>query len=465
MQETTKLRQTLTLFQVVFLGLAWMTPMIYFSVYGIAYETSHGMLTQAYITAFVAIFFTAYSYGVMSKAHPTSGSAYVYAKKAIHPYVGFLVGWALLLDYLFSPIIACLMFGIYIHAQFPAVPPSVCIIALNIILAVVNIKGINFSAHISKIFVLIQIVFIAVFCTVLVIQLWDSSGPMPSVLQTDVPLPVILTGASIICFSFLGFDSVTTMAEETINAKKNIPRAIMIIILVAIALYMGPSVLTQMAFPGMTFTDVDSAGFELVKLVGGTALSSVFITVLIMAIFTQGLSSTTTVSRLLYVMGRESILPKRIFSYVHPKYKTPALNIILVSAVSLLALVISLDMAVKFVNFGALTGFIFVNLSVIAEKYIREKRRSFNGTLMYLVFPLVGAAFIGWLLSLLDSNALTIGMIWVGLGVVYYAYRSHRLRAGADRPEAAPSGLVSMQSRNARPQREAEAALSVNKYP
>lgn len=435
MPTQTKLRQSLTLYQVVFLGLAWMTPMIYFSVYGIAYETSHGMLVQAYALAFIAIFFTAYSYGIMAKSHPTSGSAYVYAKKTLHPYIGYLVGWALLLDYLFSPIIACLMFGIYVHAQFPSIPSWLCIVVLNAALAVVNLLGINFSAQLSKVFVLIQMLFIAVFCTVLGIRLLGSDQPVHSVFQTDVPLPVLLSGASIICFSFLGFDSVTTMSEETINAKKTIPRAIMMIILVAIVLYMGPSILTQMSFSGMTFANVDAAGFELVQKIGGTLLSSVFITVLIMAIFTQGLSSMTTVSRLLYVMGRDSILPKRQFAYVHPKYKTPAFNIILVTLVSLLALVISLDMAVKFVNFGALTAFIFVNLSVIAQKFVREKRRSLKQTLLYLVFPLVGAGFIGWLLSLLDANALTVGLIWIGFGIAYHRYRN---RGRADNRTALP---------------------------
>ena len=97
MTNEVTLRKSLSLYQVVYMGLAWMTPMIYFSIYGIAYENAHGMLTQAYLLAFIAIFFTAYSYGVMSKVFPTSGSAYTYTKKSIHPYLGFLVGWALLL--------------------------------------------------------------------------------------------------------------------------------------------------------------------------------------------------------------------------------------------------------------------------------------------------------------------------------------------------------------------------------
>ena len=121
MTNEVELRKSLTLFQVVFLGLAWMTPMIYFPYTGSLTRLTWNVNASLSL-AFLAIVFTAYSYGVMARVFPASGSAYTYAKKSIHPYLGFLVGWALLLDYLFSPIIACLTFGIYIHAQFPSIP-------------------------------------------------------------------------------------------------------------------------------------------------------------------------------------------------------------------------------------------------------------------------------------------------------------------------------------------------------
>ncbi|WP_171646022.1 APC family permease [Paenibacillus phytorum] len=425
MKSEVTLRKSLNLSQVVYMGLAWMTPMIYFSIYGIAYENAHGMLTQAYLLAFVAIFFTAYSYGVMSKSFPTSGSAYTYTKKSIHPYLGFLVGWALLLDYFFSPIIACLTFGIYLHAQFPSIPAYVWIIGLNIVLGIVNIIGIKFSANISKLFVWIQILFIAVFCLFLFRNITGDVHPLHPFL---LPFSTILAGASMICFSFLGFDTVTTMSEETKNSEKTIPRAIMIIIIAASILYLVPSFLTQLVYPQLTFVNIDSAGFEVVKLVGGAALSSVFITVLILAIFTQGLSSVTSVSRLLFVMGRDSILPKRVFGSLHPKFNTPVTNIVIVSVVSLLALVISLDNAVKFVNFGALTAFFFVNISVIAQKYIKDKQRSPKQTFLYLILPLIGAGFIGYLLSLLDKDALWMGGVWLLAGIVYHLIRKRSAR-------------------------------------
>jgi putrescine importer len=130
----------------------------------------------------------------------------------------------------------------------------------------------------------------------------------------------------------------------------------------------------------------------------------------------------------MYVLGRDSILPKKFFGSLHPKFRTPVNNIILVSIISLLALVISLDMAVKFVSFGALTSFAFVNISVIVECFIKRKQRSLKQTFQYLIFPLIGASFIIWLITLLDTQALLLGCVWLVFGVTYYLIRTRKTR-------------------------------------
>jgi len=429
MKENATLAKSLTLYQVVFLGLAWMTPMIYFTVYGVAFQASEGMLVAAYMVAFLAIFFTAYSYSMMAKAYPISGSAYTYTKKAINPQIGFLVGWALLLDYIFSPIIACLTFGIFLNAQFPAIPVYVWIILLNIILAYVNIIGIKSAANVSGFSVLFQIIFIIFFCAFIIKDLLGGAGEgtlisMQPFFNPEIPLSAIFAGAALICFCFLGFDAVTTMAEETINPTKTIPRAIFMIVCIAAVLYISISYFSKLAYPAFSFQNPDTASLDLVRLVGGNLLSSVFIAVLIVAIFTQGVSSVTSVSRFLYALGRESVLPNKIFGYVHPRFQTPVINIIIVSIISLLALFINLDTAVTFVSFGALAAFTFVNLSVIAHYYVRNGRRSFKQTFLYLIFPLIGAGFIGWLLTLLDKQTLLTGAIWMGIGFVFLLYKT-----------------------------------------
>ena len=137
-------------------------------------------------------------------------------------------------------------------------------------------------------------------------------------------------------------------------------------------MYFATAYLIQQMYPSFTFTHMDAAGFELMQIIGGGTLASIFTFVVIFSVLAQGMSSMTTVSRLLFVMGRSSLLPRK-FSSVHPKFRTPVFNIVLVSVISLAALFISLETAIMFVSFGALTAFLFVNLSVICHYIIREK--------------------------------------------------------------------------------------------
>lgn len=427
--QPTEFIKSLNTFGIVFLGLAWMTPMIFFTVYGVAFEAAGGMLAAAYVVAFIAIFFTAYSYSRMVKAYPISGSAYTYTKKAINPKMGFLVGWALLLDYIFSPIIACLTFGLFLNAQFPSIPVYVWIILLNLILAFVNIIGIKSVARVSGFSVIFQIIFILFFCTFVAKDIIIGGDGMAlfslqPFFSSDFSISTVFSGAALICFCFLGFDAVTTMAEETVNPRKTIPKAIFMIVCIAAVLYITISYLTQIAYPNFTFVNVETASFEMIQMVGGNLLSALFTTVLIVATFTQGVSSVTSVTRFLFALGRESVLPNKVFGYLHPKYKTPVLNIVFVTIISFFSIAIDLDTAVTFVSFGALTAFTFVNLSVIAHYYVRNKRRSVKETFLYLIFPLIGACFIGWLLTLLEKQTLLIGVAWIVVGFVYMGIRT-----------------------------------------
>lgn len=424
------LKRSLSLSHVVTMGLAWMSPMIFFTSFGVLHEGSSGMLLAAYMLAFVAIVFTAASYGQMARAFPVAGSAYTYVSKAMNPWLGFFVGWAVLLDYLFSCIIAVLMFGINLNAQFPSVPSAVWIVLLTVVVMIINIVGIKTSANVSKVFVLMQILFIAGFCALLVyraLQGGVTAGLNPFVSE-GVSFSSILAGASLVCFSFLGFDSITTMAAETKEPKKTIPRAIMVIVLLAGAMYFATAYLIQQMYPAFTFGNVDSAGFELMQAIGGPALASVFTFVIIFSILSQGMSSMTTVTRLLFVMGRTSLLPRR-FGSVHPRFRTPVFNILLASVISLSALFVSLETAIKFVNFGALTAFLFVNLSVIFHYIVREKRRAPKDLLLRLLCPLLGAGFVLYLITLLDLSSLLLGGGWLLAGLVVYAVKRSKLAA------------------------------------
>ena len=134
----------------------------------------------------------------------------------------------------------------------------------------------------------------------------------------------VLAAASILCLSFLGFDAVTTLSEETIDSKRNIPRAILLVTLLGGGLFIFVSYIAYMVFPNYeTFVNPDSAAFEVAAFIGGNVFSAVFLAGMITATFASGLSSHASVARLLYAMGRDNVIPRSVFGFIHSRFQTP----------------------------------------------------------------------------------------------------------------------------------------------
>lgn len=227
----TTLKRALGLPSLVLFGLAYMVPLTVFTTYGIVTTETKGHLPAAYVITLAAMLFTAYSYASMVRAYPQAGSAYTYTQKSFGPHLGFMTGWSLLLDYLFLPMINYMVIGIYMAAQFPAVPAWVWIVASIILVTVLNILGITLVAKMNFILIAVQVVFIVVFIA-LSIRHVVSSSASPSLLapfiSSDMSLSNVVAGSAILCLSFLGFDAVSTLSEEAKDARKTIPRAIII---------------------------------------------------------------------------------------------------------------------------------------------------------------------------------------------------------------------------------------------
>ncbi|MGW0947803.1 APC family permease [Streptomyces sp. NPDC002623] len=229
-------------------------------------------------------------------------------------------------------------------------------------------------------------------------------------------------------YSFLGFDAVTTLTEETVDPKRTMPRAILLIALIGGAIFVTVAYAAQLDHPGARFDDEGSAAFEIAKSIGGDLFSSVFLAGLVVAQFASGIAAQASASRLLFAMGRDGALPRTFFARVHPRYRTPALNILLTGAIGLIALRLDVATSTSFINFGAFVAFTFVNVAVIAP-YLRMRRDGERpNPLTYAVAPAIGAAVDLYLLYNLDGAALTLGVVWLGLGVVYLAYLTRMFR-------------------------------------
>ncbi|RJS59361.1 APC family permease [Bacillus sp. PK3_68] len=423
--DSPTLKRSLTLVHVVFFGLAFMAPKTFFATYGVAVHSTNGMMPTAYAIALVAMLFTAYSYVQLVKAFPTAGAAYTFTQKSISPHIGFIVGWTIIIDYMFSPMISALIVGISLKAYFPSIPIVVWIILFIAVITTVNILGIKLAAKLNIYMLLLQILLFVLFFILSIKGLLEGKGA--GTLFSTVPfydpgvsVPTLLSVVPILCFSFLGFDAVTTLSEETKNPKKTLPKAIYLVTLIGGFLFITGSYFAQLIFPEFqSFKDPESAYLEIAIYVGGSLFVSFFIAVGLTSTTASAVASGTSASRILYAMGRENVLPKKLFGYVSPKYHTPVLNILLIGAVALSALFINLTTAVSFVSFGALFAFFFVNLSVIAHYFFRERKRSFKGTVQYLIIPLIGAALIGLFFIKLDQHSLLLGGAWLFIGFIY----------------------------------------------
>ncbi|WP_085684543.1 MULTISPECIES: APC family permease [unclassified Pseudomonas] len=420
-----RLQRTLSLGSVVLFGIAYMTPIIVLGTFGILAQSTAGMVPAAYLAALVAMFFTAMSYGRMAAAFPVAGSAYSYVRKAISPKLGFIAGWAVLLDYLFLPMAIWLIGAAYLASAFPSIPQWIWVLAFIGITSAINIIGLKLANGINALLMLVQFLVLVAFVALCVHYVGgDASTPLWSIkpfFNGDMQMPLIMSGAAIACYSFLGFDAVSTLTEETRDPRRTIPRAIMLITLIGGLIFVGVSYFVQIAHPSFQFDSVDSAAYEIARNIGGDLFVSIFLIGLIVGQFASGLSAQASGSRLLFAMGRDGVLPKSFFGTLHERFGTPVNSILLCAVVALLALKLDVTTSTSFINFGAFLAFSLVNLSVIFHYWIGGEKKGLRELILFLIFPFIGLAADLWLMVSLDHLAVYLGLSWLAIGVVYLA--------------------------------------------
>ena len=419
---TASFDRTLGLRSLVLFGLAYLTPMIVLGIFGVIATASQGASASAYLIALIAMLFTAASYGRLSARFPVSGSAYTYVAEAIDGRVGFLVGWAVLLDYLFLPMVIWLIGASYLNVAVPGVPSFVWIIAFALVTSVLNIVGIKVADRVNFVLMAFQFLVIGCFVALSIGHVLSGGGTgtlVSSVPFTgpDAPIEAVIGAAAIAAYSFLGFDAVTTLTEETREPAKTMPRAILLIALIGGLIFIVVTYFTQLVHPGGEFADEASAASEIARIIGGDLFTSLFIAGLIIAQFTSGLAAQASGSRLLYAMGRDGALPRRVFGVLHRTFKTPIWSICIVGVVGAIAMFMDVSTSTSFVNFGAFIAFAMVNVSVIVLA-VRKRDQEPIHLLRDVIFPTIGALVIIGLLTQLDSHALVIGGIWVTIGLI-----------------------------------------------
>lgn len=427
---TPHLKRVLTLPSLVLFGIVYMVPLTVFSTYGIVTEETGGRLPLAYLVTLIVMSFTAWSYGAMSREYPVAGSAYAYATNTFGGNVGFASGWSLLMDYMFLPMINYLIIGIYLHAEFESIPAWVFVAVSILLVTVLNVIGITSVDRVSKVIVLVQSIFIVVFVVMSIKTI--AGGPAPDVMAPFTGdhggVAPILAGAAVLCLSFLGFDAVSTLSEEAKHPKRDVPRAIVLTTLAAGVIFIGLSYLAHLDFPSHEFADPDAGALDVMTAAGGDFLANFFTAAAIAGALGSALTSQASVSRILYSMGRDNVLPRKVFGMLSPRFLTPVNAVLIVSVVSLLAVVLDLTTLASMISFGALVAFSVVNLAVIKHYIFDSGRRDPMSLVLYGLVPLIGFGLTLWLWTSLSSTALIVGLGWLAVGITYLAVLTRGFR-------------------------------------
>ena len=431
-----ELRRALSVWDLVIYGMVFMVPIAPFGVFGFVYKDAKGMVPLAYLVGLVGMFFTAMSYASMSRAYPVAGSVYSYVGRGLHEAAGFLAGWLILLDYILVPALLYVFSTVALRPLFPAVPDLVWLLSFVGFNAAVNLVGIRLTARVNFCMLGLQIATLAIFVAAGLIALYRGQGAGSLTLRpiydpAVFSLATVVGATSIAVLSFLGFDAISTLAEESLGDRGSVARATIASLLVVGVLFMLQTWIATDLARGMRFSSPETAFYEIAGRAGGTPLRLLTIGANILASgIANALAAQAAVSRILYAMARDGKLPAAL-ARVHPRYQTPYVSTLVVAGISVVIGLIftrRVDDLTRVVNFGALSGFLLLHVAVISHFVIRGGSRAW---FPHLVSPLAGVAVIGYVLYEMDGAAKIMGAVWIGAGILYLAVLTRVLKKPA----------------------------------
>lgn len=431
-----ELDRTLGLRQLLVYGMIFMVPIAPMAVYGFVAKESYGMVPLVYLVGIVAMLFTALSYKQLSRVFPVAGSVYSYVQHGWHPYLGFLAGWMILADYLLVPALLYAFSASWLSGLLPGVHAWVWVLTFVSFNTGVNVLGIKLQAQAHFVLLAVELVALAIFLGFAIHYVFFARhgaagwSLAPFFQPQHLDGRFIATATSIAVLSFLGFDAISTLAEETKNPRKTVGNATVLALLILGLIFIAQTYITALAHPDYRSLSPDLGFFDIGREVGGAWMYVMLIIVNVIATgIANALSAQLAISRILYSMGRDRALPGSTFlAHVHPRLKTPANATLLVAALSIvLALAIPEEVILKLVNFGALTAFMLLNLTVFVYFYIKQKQR--RHIFSYLVFPALGLAIVGFVWSGFDRATFMFGGMWLLAGLVLGAFKYRNFRS------------------------------------
>lgn len=428
------LKQTLSFNSLVLYAMIFMVPIAPFGIYGYVFEISHGMPALTYVVGFIAMAFTALSYSKMMEKFKTSGSVYEYAKRGLGNRMGFIAGWVILLDYFLCPALLYIIAGIAMNDFMPSVPALVWIagfLALNTVISLIGMQLTSILNYIlfAMMMVLLLVFFFLAFKNISNGSVGNGFTITPFYNGDDFSMGTVMASVSLAVLSFLGFDGVATLTAEA-KPDVKVSRVPLTALCTITVIFVLQSAFAAWVMPSIEpFKDnLDNAWYIMAETIGGKEMRTAC--ALLTAVswgLTNSLAAQTAVSRVLYGMSSDGVLPKSL-AKLHSKYKTPYIALGFSAVASMILSVIflhNIDTYALLLNFGGLTAFILLHLSVISYFYMKKQG---NNLLTDLICPVLGTLILLYVWISLEKIALFLGMIWILLGVVFYSKYSKKIK-------------------------------------
>jgi putrescine importer len=429
------LRRSLTLTDLILYGIVVIQPVAPMSQFGVLSNTGRGHVVTAILIAMGAMLLTAISYGRMARVYPSAGSAFTYVGRELHPSLGYVTGWSMVMDYMLNPMICIFWLSVGAMEFVPGVPFAVWAVAFFALFTWLNLRGVEASARFNSIMAAGMGVVIIVFVAMALRYLFGHVTGAP----VDLARPfydrqtwhtgAVLNATSIAVLTYIGFDGISTLSEEVQNPRRNILLAtvftcLAIGVLAAIEVYVA-----QLLWPAGQPFDPPETGFARAAGRAAPWMFGMIMGTLMIANSGSGAGAQLGAARLLYGMGRSGALPPGFFAYVDPKRGVPRNNVIAVGLVALAGAFVlratgGFDLGAQMLNFGALIAFTGVNLAVFVHYFLRQKQHTFGN----LVPPLAGFVVCAMLWWNLSATAKIAGSVWMAVGIIYGAWKTRGFR-------------------------------------
>ncbi|ADV95930.1 MULTISPECIES: branched-chain amino acid transporter BcaP [Bacillaceae] len=436
------LKRELGAFDLTLLGIGAIIGTGIFVLTGTGAVTAGPGLTISFVVAALACLFAALSYAEFASSVPVSGSVYTFTYATLGELMAFIIGWDLILEYMlavsavsvgwsgyFQSFLSGL--GIHLPVALTAAPGAVKgtftlfnLPAFVIVMAITYLLylGIKESKRVNNIMVILKILVVLLFIAVAAVYV------KPHNWQPFMPMGFggVFSAAALVFFAFIGFDAVSSAAEETKNPAKDLPKGIIFSLLVCTILYVTVSAIMTGVIPFAQFAGVDHPVSLVLQSAGQNWVAGIIDIGAVLGMTTVMLVMLYGQTRVMFAMSRDGLVPGSL-SKVHPKHKTPYVATWFFGTMSaLLGSLVPLDELAKLVNIGTLSAFVLISVAVIV---LRKKQPDLPRAFKCPGVPVIpGLAILFCLFLILNLGWVTIVrfLVWLLIGLVIYFLYSRK---------------------------------------